>query len=401
MQRVSSKLLYKAKIMYFYNSLTRQEDLFVPLDGRNVTLYVCGITPYDTTHLGHAFTYIAFDVLIRYLKFTGYNITYTQNVTDINDRDKDILQRAKEKNILWSDLANVATEKFLKNMKDLNWIMPTNYLKASENIKPVIDLIQKLLANGFAYEKNGSVYFDIEKDKEYGKLSGFSKEEMLTIAKNFDEDLDNSDKRNKLDITLWRAMESDQEGHIPHFESPFGPGRPGWHIECSAMSASTLGQQIDIHGGGIDLLFPHHEAEIAQSEAAIGKKPFVKYWIHTGNIFYAGEKMSKSKGNLVLVSDLLQKYSANAIRWTLLSHHYQKDWEFEEKELIDAEKTMSKISGQILGNKSSPDNKSLWKNFNNLMSDNLDTPKVLELVQNATEKGEIDFVKKALEVLGF
>lgn len=387
--------------MYLYNSLTNQKELFVPLNKSTVTLYVCGITPYGTTHLGHAFTYISFDVLIRYLKYLGYNVIYTQNITDINDRDNDILERAKQQNIPWRKLAKVSTNKFLQDMKSLNWTMPTNYLKASENIGPVIFLIKKLLANGFAYKANGSVYFNIDKDSEYGKLSKLTQKKMLEIAKEFDEDLDNLSKKNPLDITLWRAATANQQKHIPSFKSPFGKGRPGWHIECSAISMATLGKQIDIHGGGIDLIFPHHEAEVAQSEGSSGKKPFVKYWIHTGNIFYQGEKMSKSKGNLVLVSNLLQKYTANAIRWLLIFHRHGENWEFEEKELEKAEKTFARLAKLISQKKSSVENKVLWQKFKNAMDDNLDTPSVLLLIKNTAEKGDIHFAKTALQELGF
>lgn len=387
--------------MHLYNSLTRKKELFVPLNKDTVTLYVCGITPYDTTHLGHAFTYISFDTLVRYLKCLGFKVIYTQNVTDINDRDKDILERAKQRNIFWKDLAKISTEKFLEDMKQLNWILPTNYLKASENINSVIALIKRLLFNGFAYEIKGSVYFNIAKDKDYGKLSKLTQKKMLEIAKNFDEDLDNPDKKNPLDITLWRAFSANQPKHIPSFKSPFGEGRPGWHIECSAMSTSTLGNQIDIHGGGIDLIYPHHEAEIAQSEGATGKKPFVKYWMHTGNISYQGEKMSKSKGNFVLVSDLLQRYSPNTIKWLLLSHHYQENWEFIEKDLDKAEQAFTKINLLISQKITSADNKTLWQKFTEIMNDNLNTPQVLLLIKSAAGKGETYFAKTALEKLGF
>jgi len=387
--------------MHLYNSLTRKKESFTPLNRATVTIYVCGITPYDTTHLGHAFTYISLDVLIRYLAHLGYKVIYTQNVTDINDRDKDILERAKQQNISWRKLAQVSTEKFLQDMKNLNWIMPTNYLKASENIDRVIILINKLLENGYAYKIRGSVYFNIEKDSEYGKLSGFSKEKMLETAKQFDEGLEDPNKKNPLDITLWLAATKDQPKQIPVFNSPFGKGRPGWHIECSAMSTSTLGKQIDIHGGGIDLIFPHHEAEIAQSEAATGQKPFAKYWIHTGTIFYQGEKMSKSKGNLVLVSDLLKKYSANSIRWLILSHRHGENWEFEEKDLKKAETIFTKLIKKIFQNKSSVINKVLWQKFTNYMNDNLNTPEALRLIIDSVKNGDVHFAKSALQKLGF
>lgn len=329
--------------MRLYNSLSQKIEEFVPLQKKQVYLYVCGITPYDTTHLGHAFTYVWFDVLVRYLTFKGYKVTYTQNVTDINDRDNDILKKALEQNIPWQKLADFWTKRFLKDMKILNWTSPNNYLKASQNISSMIQIIEILLRKGLAYEKNGSIYFDTSKRKDYGKLSKFNKNKMLKIAKEFEEDIDNPDKKNPLDFTLWRASSKNQPSHIPSFESPFSLGRPGWHIECSAMSTSTLGSQIDIHGGGIDLIYPHHEAEIAQSEAATGEIPFAKYWMHVNLVSYKGKKMAKSFGNLVMVSDLLEKYSANAIRFVLLSHHYREPWEFEEEELYKAEAFLARL----------------------------------------------------------
>ncbi|MBI2086162.1 cysteine--tRNA ligase [Candidatus Daviesbacteria bacterium] len=369
--------------MKIYNSLSKNSEEFKPLKEKKVTIYVCGITPYDTTHLGHAFTYISFDTLIRYLKFKGFEIIYTQNVTDINDRDKDILQRAKEQNTSWSKLADFWTKKFLEDMKNLNWVFPTYYLKASEQIPSMIDLIQKLLDKKLAYLLNGSVYLDISKYPNYGKLSGFSRNKMLKVAKDFEEDLDNPDKIHPLDITLWRGTLASHIGsgnvNIPSFPSPFGPGRPGWHIECSAMSTATLGLQIDIHGGGKDLKFPHHEAEIVQSEGATGKIPFAKYWLHAGTVFYQGEKMSKSKGNLVMVSDLIQKYSANAVRWLLLSHHWSKDWEYKEKDLIKAQKEV-KIIEQAAALQGEALERNTMSQFNKILDNNLDTPKALKLL---------------------
>ncbi len=376
--------------MQIFNTLSGKLEEFIPLKPKKVTMYVCGITPYDTTHLGHAFTYIFFDTLLRYLTFKGFKVTYTQNVTDINDRDKDILERAKKQGVSWKELAQFWTEKFLKDMKALNWTLPGNYLKASENIPFMIKLIRKLLKNGFAYAKNGSVYLDTEKDKLYGELSKFSKAKMLKVARDFEEDLDNPDKKHPLDITLWRATSPNQEPHIPSFKSPFGPGRPGWHIECSAMSVKTLGEQIDIHGGGADLIFPHHEAEIAQSEGATKKKPFVKYWIHNGQVFYLGQKMSKSKGNLVLISDLLKKYSPNAIRFLLLSNHYRKRWEYEEKDLKRAREKINSIEKAL---KSNPEGE-IPREFINSLEQNFNTPKALQIMLKKPSK-------KMYRMLGF
>ena len=370
--------------MILYNSLTRKLQEFIPLKRNRVSMYVCGITPYDTTHLGHAFTYVWFDVLVRHLKFKGYKVTYTQNVTDINDRDNDILKKAKEQSVPWQKLGNYWTKKFLMDMKDLNWTMPDNYIKASKNIKPMIRLIQKLIDNGYAYSKNGSVYFDIKQKKDYGKLSNLSEAEMLKIAKKFEEDVENPDKKNPLDFTLWRSSSVNQSAHIPSFESPFGLGRPGWHIECSSMSTSTLGDQIDIHGGGIDLIYPHHEAEIAQSEGATLKTPFVRHWMHTGLVSYQGKKMAKSLGNLVMVSDLKKKFSANAIRFVLLSHHYRKPWEFKEGELRHAETYLKSL-------KNIKDESSDISKFTEFMDNDLRADLVLKNIKS----------KKLLKILGF
>jgi len=382
--------------MKIYNSLSRRIEEFKSLNPKKVTIYVCGITPYDTTHLGHAFTYISFDTLIRYLKFKGYGVIYTQNVTDINDRDNDILQKAKEQNISWQELSDYWTKKFLEDMTALNWIMPDNYLYASKEIPAMTNLIQKLLQKKLAYQVKESVYLDISKFPDYGKLSKLSREKMLKKAKDFEEDLENKDKKNPLDITLWRASTPNQPSHIPSFDSPFGPGRPGWHIECSAMATSTLGDQIDIHGGGIDLIFPHHEAEIAQSEGATGKAPFVKYWIHNAAVTYQGKKMSKSEGNLVMVSKLLKKHSANAIRWLLLSRHYRKGWEFKEADLQKAQQQVDLVENSIshLRRGLIAQGGVTTNQFISVMDNDLDTPKALQLLLKSPSK-------KIFEILGF
>lgn len=388
--------------MLLFNSLTRKVAKFQPRHPKKVTIYVCGITPYDTTHLGHAFTYISFDVLIRYLKFEGFKVIYTQNVTDINDRDKDILEKAKKQSVPWEKLSQYWTQKFLEDMKTLNWTPPTYYLKASDNIPSVINLIKKLLKKGLAYQKNGSVFLDITKNKDYGKLSGLNKKDTLTVAKEFEEDINNPDKLQPLDVTLWRATEPNQEPHIPSFPSPFGQGRPGWHIECSAMSMKHMGDQIDIHGGGIDLIFPHHEAEIAQSEGATGKIPFAKYWLHTGQVFYRRQKMSKSLGNLVMVSDILKQYSPNTLRWLILSHHWSKNWEFREMDLVQAQREVEIVETTIhaLATKGETLEPKYLKQFNKFMDQNLNTPKVLDFFLKLASQEAKD-LKKFYNILGF
>lgn len=397
--------------MKIYNTLSGKKEEFVPIKNKEVSIYVCGITPYDTTHLGHAFVYISFDVLIRYLKYKNLKVNYTQNVTDINDRDNDILKRAKEQNIPWQKLSSFWTKKFLDDMRALNWIFPNNYLYASEQIETMIKLIDRLIKNKIAYIVEGNVYLDVSKDENYGKLSKLSKDKMIKIAKDYDEDVENPNKRNILDITLWRASSSNQPDHIPSFKSHFGNGRPGWHLECSAMAISTLGEQIDIHGGGKDLIFPHHEAEISQSENATKKTPFAKLWMHTGIISYEGEKMSKSLGNLIMVSDLLAKYSPNAIRWFLLAHHYREDWVFDYKELNNASKVVSEIEKAL--NKKQTDSKNnadYIKQFELFMDDDIDTSKVLNLIYEISQninlektisRNTLENFKNFLEILGF
>ncbi len=374
--------------MKLYNTLTRTKEEFQPQSTTSTTLYVCGITPYDTTHLGHAFTYIAFDCLIRYLKYRGQTVIYTQNVTDINDRDSDILKRAKEQNTTWTSLSTYWTNRFLNDMTMLNWIKPTFYLKASRNIPSMLQLIDKLVQKNYAYVVNKNVYLDVKRVKEYGILSRLSESQMLKTAQEFEEDISNPDKRHPLDITLWRATVPNQPTHIPSFQSPYGKGRPGWHIECSAMATVSLGEQIDIHGGGIDLIYPHHESEIAQSQSATSKAPFAKFWVHTGPVYYQGKKMSKSLGNLVMVSNLLENYCPNSIRWLLASHHYRKQWEYTHVQLQESDKAchlVAKALAQPSSGNNLPIDETFRRQFEQYMNDDLQTPKVLDLFKKTAE----------------
>jgi len=377
--------------MQLFNSLTRQKELFSPRNNQEVSLYVCGITPYDTTHLGHAFTYVSFDVLVRYLLYLKYKVNYTQNVTDINDRDTDVLKRAQEQHTTWQELSEFWTGRFLSDMGKLNWTMPTNYIYASKNIDAMIVLIQKMIANKTAYVVHGGVYLDREKVTDFGKLSKLTREEMIARAKEFEEDIDNPNKKHPLDITLWRPAEPSQPAHIPSFDSPFGKGRPGWHVECSAMAISTLGEQIDIHGGGLDLIFPHHESEVAQSESATGKIPFATYWLHTGTVGINGQKMSKSLGNLVLIADLLKKYSPNAVRWVLLSHHYRSNWQYDENEFEKAQQSIDSIKHALSQKFTDATNETslLRDGIHAQLDDDLNTPEVLKLFEQAAKAVEL------------
>ena len=375
--------------MFLYNSLTRQKEKFIPLTNKTVRMYVCGITPYDTTHLGHAFTYVFFDALRRFLTYGGYDVIYTQNVTDIDD---DILKRAKEQNRNWKELGDFWTKRYLSDMKRLNVLPSTNFVKASSTMDKIIEFATALLFKGVAYQKNGNVYFEVNKFPPYGSLSKIKKEEMLKLARERGGNPDDPLKKDPLDFILWQKSKEDE----PSWDSPFGKGRPGWHIECSSMVCKYLGDQIDIHGGGYDLIFPHHESEIAQSEVATGKVPFVRYFVHTAMTRFKGEKMSKSLGNLVLVSDLLNKYSANAIRWMLLSHHYRSYFEYNEEELKSIELIVQNTLKEDSNN--SRQDTILLQGFEKAMNDDMNTPLALSLLKKSKPSSS---KRKILTILGF
>ena len=300
---------------------------FEPIPGRDqVGLYVCGVTPYDTGHLGHAFTYVSFDVLHRYLEYLGHDVVYVQNLTDVDD---DMLREAREIGEDYLALGNRHVTTFLTEMAALNWLPPDHYPRATQHMPQMRELIGKLVTNGLAYAAEGNVYFSVSADPSYGQLSKLSREEMLPIANERGNVPDMAGKRDPLDFVLWQRSAPDE----PSWESPWGPGRPGWHIECSAMSMAYLGPRFEIHGGGGDLLFPHHESELAQSEGATGDRPFVGWWTHAGMLSYDGDKMSKSLANLVLVRDLLRTYPGDAIRHYLVSRHYRSEVHFTEADL--------------------------------------------------------------------
>lgn len=381
--------------MKLYNSLTKTIEEFIPLTKNKVKMYVCGITPYDTTHLGHAFTYIQFDVLKRYLTFKGFEVTYTQNVTDIDD---DILKRANRDGQDWQELGQYWTNRFISDLKSLNIQMPDNYVKATDYIEKIIEIVKSLVNKKNAYEKSGTVYFDTSTFTDYGQLSGFKEEQMKFISAERGADPNDPNKKNPLDFVLWTSSTDDQPGWI----SPWGRGRPGWHIECSAMIDATLGSQIDIHGGGRDLIFPHHESEIAQSESYTGKKPFVRSWMHTAMLMYQGEKMSKSLGNMLFVADLLEKYSSDTIRWVLLDHHYRAPWEYDEQMSEQAKKIVS-MFGSL---KDSEDiDQKLFDKLCQPLNEDLNIPNTLKLIEaklisNPTPSEQAS-IKKMINILGF
>lgn len=387
--------------MKLYNSLTQAKEEFKPLNPKEVKIYVCGITPYDTTHLGHAFVYVQFDAFIRFLKFKGFKVIYTQNVTDIDD---DILKKAKEEGKNWKELGDFWTNRFLEDMKALNVQMPDTFIKATDSIDEIIELTKKLLQDGFAYQVDGNIYFEVSKFPAYGKLSKYTPTQMKFLLKERGGDPDDPKKKAPLDFLLWQKSKEDE----PSWQSPFGKGRPGWHIECSAMISKTLGDQIDIHGGGRDLIYPHHESELAQSEAYSDKSPFARYWRHIAMVEYQGEKMSKSLGNLLLVSDLLKNYSSNAIRWLLLGYYYRLPWEFDFTVLDETQSLVNEIEEKIKKRPLSPkqpnlNNEPRLQFFLKSLEDDFCTPVAFsEIISLLNEKHPpLKSIKQTLELLGF
>jgi cysteinyl-tRNA synthetase len=314
-----------------YNTLTGKKEEFKPLRADEVSMYVCGPTVYDLSHIGHARSAVAFDVIYRYLKFKGFNVIYTRNYTDVDDK---IIKRANEEGVSSEALADRYIKTFDKDMANLGVELPTYRPRATETIETMIGLIGALVERGFAYVVDGDVYFSVRKFEGYGKLSGKNIEELTAGAR---VEVDEK-KADPLDFALWKTSKPGE----PWWESPWGRGRPGWHIECSAMCLAHLGITIDIHGGGKDLIFPHHENEIAQSEAATGK-PFIRYWLHNGFVNIDREKMSKSLGNILNIKDVLNRNTNEAVRLFLLSSHYRSPIDYTVDSIKAAETAVEKV----------------------------------------------------------
>jgi cysteinyl-tRNA synthetase len=306
-----------------YNTLTGKKEEFLPLRGKQVGLYACGVTVYDLCHIGHARSAIVFDTIYRYLRYRGYDVTFVRNFTDIDDK---IIKRANEEGVDYRAVAEKYIEEFNIDMGGLGLEKPSVEPKATDHISGMIDLISTLIEKGFAYRRDGDVFFSVGRFKEYGKLSGRNLEEMQAGAR---VEIDEK-KENPLDFALWKSSKPGE----PFWKSPWGEGRPGWHIECSVMSQKYLGETLDIHGGGKDLIFPHHENEIAQSEAATGK-PFARYWIHNGFVNINKEKMSKSLGNILTIKEILKQWHPEVLRLFFLSHHYRSPIDYSEDSLIE------------------------------------------------------------------
>ncbi|MCL5027091.1 MAG: cysteine--tRNA ligase [Chloroflexi bacterium] len=317
--------------MKVYNTLSRQEEEFRPI-GDPVRMYVCGITPYSTSHIGHAMSYIVFDVVRRYLEYRGYRVKHVQNFTDIDDK---IIARANEQGIPASQLAEKYIAEFFEDMDLLNIKRADVYPRATGEVPEIIKLVGGLVDEGYAYVLEGDVYFRVDSKADYGKLSHRSLDEMRAGARVEVEET----KENPLDFALWKEAKPGE----PSWDSPWGKGRPGWHIECSAMSTKYLGEQIDIHGGGQDLIFPHHENEIAQSEAYTGKVPFARYWMHNGLLQLRGEKMSKSIGNLVTIREAVQEHGADSLRLFVLGSHYRSPLTYTEDSAASAKRGAERL----------------------------------------------------------
>jgi len=328
-----------ARVLRLYD--TRRRDVF-PLRPRGpaLTMYVCGVTPYDTTHLGHARTFVVFDVLTRLLETRGTRVRYAQNVTDV---DESILQRAARDSVDWRALGRREERTFRDDMRRLGWRRPDVMPHATRELGPMKTLVGRLLDRGAAYALDGSVYFATSRDPHYGELSRFSPTKMDRIlAQQDDARLDDLRRRDPLDFALWRRVPNG-----PVWSSPYGTGRPGWHLECSAMSLRHLGDQIDIHGGGADLIYPHHENEIAQSEAATKRRPFVRFWVHVAPMRLGGKKMSKSDGNMVFVRDALRRVSPQALRLYLLDVHYRTAFDHDERRLARAAERADRLATRL------------------------------------------------------
>lgn len=328
--------------VYIYNSLSRKKEKFEPIHPGFVGIYVCGPTVYGHAHLGHAKSYISFDVIVRYFRYLGYKVRYIQNITDVGhilgeseEGEDRILKQARLEKLEPMEIAEAYTRSYFEDMDNLNLLRPDISPRASGHIPEQIDLVKELVKHRYAYEKDGNVYFDVAKYKAYGKLSGRKVEDLIAGVRIDVKD----DKNNPADFALWKHADPD---HIMQWNSPWGKGYPGWHVECSAMATKYLGQPFDIHGGGLENIFPHHECEIAQSEA-VNEKPFANYWLHNNMVTIDGVKMGKSLGNSVTVKDILKRYDPLAVRFFVLNSHYRSALDFSDAALDAAQKGLQKF----------------------------------------------------------
>jgi cysteinyl-tRNA synthetase len=364
-------------VLKIYNTLSNKKEIFEPIKPGKVGMYVCGPTVYDASHIGHARSMVVFDVIVRYLRAVGYDVTYVRNFTDVDDK---IINRAGELGITTRELSEKYIQEFYEDMDALKVERATIEPRATDHIDEIVGAVERLISRDHAYEAGGDVFFAVETFEKYGKLSGRRLEEMEAGARiEVDEK-----KRNPFDFVLWKGAKPGE----PTWDSPWGKGRPGWHIECSAMSTRFLGHHFDIHGGGKDLIFPHHENEIAQSEGAFDE-PFVNVWIHNGFLRIDQEKMSKSLGNFLVIKDILKEYHPEVVRLFLLSNHYRSPIDFTDQAMVEAEAGLEKIYtslqriDEILNSSDlgvdEPDHGVLWTNFCQAMDDDFNTARGIGL----------------------
>jgi L-cysteine:1D-myo-inositol 2-amino-2-deoxy-alpha-D-glucopyranoside ligase len=351
-----------------------------------VTMYTCGITPYDATHLGHAAVFVTYDVLQRRLIDLGHEVKCVRNVTDVDDP---LFAKARQLGVHYLDLAAGEEARFERDMDALNVLPVYSTPRASSAIPDIRGFIGMVLDRGFAYQAGGSVYFDVSKVSTFGSISHYSHEQMIEFARERGGDVDNPNKRNPLDFVLWHPSASDE----PAWETMWGPGRPGWHIECSALALRELGTTIDLHGGGADLIFPHHECERAQSEAATGEL-FVKHWMHVAMVFMDGQKMSKSLGNLVFIDKLRETWDPRTIRLAIIGHHYRYQWSWEDDLMSNSQ---ARLDGW-LETVGKPESVSTIEAVRAALDDDLNTPRALAAIDLAAERGE--GVSEAAALLG-
>ncbi|HYJ68356.1 MAG TPA: cysteine--1-D-myo-inosityl 2-amino-2-deoxy-alpha-D-glucopyranoside ligase [Nocardioidaceae bacterium] len=336
-------------------------------------MYVCGITPYDATHLGHAATYIAYDTICRVWHDAGLEVSYTQNVTDVDDP---LLERATETGEDWRDLAERETELFRDDMTALRVLPPQDYVGAVESVPLFVELIERLAEQGAAYELDRDLYFQVHKDPAFGSLGGYDNSTMVALSAERGGDPERPGKRDRLDSLLWRAERPGE----PSWDAPFGAGRPGWHTECAAIALDRLGMGFDVQGGGSDLIYPHHEMSASQAQVATGERPFAQRYVHAGMVGYDGEKMSKSRGNLVLVSRLRgDGTDPSAIRLAILAHHYRSDWEWTSAELTGASERLERWR-QAARLDAGPDARPVVDQVRRALEDDLGTPGALSVV---------------------
>lgn len=384
--------------MDIYSTLSHEKENLVPINENKINMFVCGPTVYDDAHIGHGRTYVAFDTIKRFLEYLGYSVFYIQNITDVDDK---IINRSKETGIPTSDIAKKYEKRYIEDMNALNVNNVNLFARATDHMAEIIDQIERLMEKGYAYETEDGVYFEIAKFKDFGKLSHINVNELQSHR-----ELAKSTKKNKNDFVLWKKRDDPSE---PRWNSPWGMGRPGWHIEDTAITEYYFGSQYDIHGGGIDLIFPHHEAEITQMEAVSGKSPMVKYWLHTGFLMVSGEKMSKSLKNFITIRDLLKDFDGDVIRFFILNKHYRSKIDFSHKVLVDAGKGLERIkkyyelvSSQLAdknGNASADYEivLNIKKEFIDCMSDDFNTPQAIASVFKLINESKKDILDEKLD----